>query len=108
MSDNSREPINDELYKEVASEMDLSAKLVKDIVVTQSKLTAQVMAGGTFDSVRWSYLGVFRAKKKIVAILSYTKGLTPEQRSFFKRLRLAQGAKKYRKLKEESIKKKKR
>lgn len=77
-------PVNDELYREVAENMDLPVKVVKDIIVNgQSKFTASIMSSGTFGSVRWPYLGVFKAKVKVANILNYMKGLTKEQKIFF-------------------------
>ena len=81
---NNKKPVNDEIYKEVADEFDFSVKTIKDIIVNgQSKFTTHVMSAGNFDSVRWPYLGVFKAKIKVANILNYMKGLTPEQRKFF-------------------------
>lgn len=82
--ENTKKPINEELYKEVALEFGFSVKQVKDIIVNgQSKFTTQIMASNTFDSVRWPYIGVFKAKIKVANILNYMKGLTKEQKKFF-------------------------
>ena len=80
-----REPVNKELLERTAREMGLPIKTVKDIVVNgQSKFTAHIMKAGAFESVRWPYIGVFKAKVNIARILTYMKGLTLEQKKFFK------------------------
>lgn len=83
--------INDRLFLEVARELDLPIKLVKDVVmIGQSKFTAVTMADNSFDSIRWPYFGVFKAKHKVVQILQHMKGLDPEQKQFFKDMRYLQ------------------
>ncbi|UCD06861.1 MAG: hypothetical protein JSW41_03405 [Candidatus Aenigmatarchaeota archaeon] len=75
---------NDQIFKEIALETGVSEKLVKDVINNgQSKCTAQVIAGNTFDGVKWPYLGKFKAKHKTVQILMYMKGLNPIQKEFF-------------------------
>tara|TARA_R100001086_G_scaffold152454_1_gene81150 strand:+ start:1297 stop:1602 length:306 start_codon:yes stop_codon:yes gene_type:complete len=78
-----RKPINEELLQEIAEDIDLPVKMVKEIVNSQSKFTAEVIRSGLFDTVRWPYFGTFKAKVKHATILNYMKGLTPEQRKFF-------------------------
>lgn len=79
------EIINDRIYLEISRELDISIKLVKDVVLNgQSKFTAFTMANNTFDGVRWPYFGVFKAKHKVVQVLNYMKGLEPAQKQFFK------------------------
>jgi hypothetical protein len=100
-----KEPINDELYKDVAKEFDISPKIVKDIIVNgQSKLTTSIMANNTFDSIRWPYIGVFKAKIKVANILNYMKGLTPEQKKFFQDQFRMKNKEKIRKMSEEKKK----
>ena len=83
--------VNDRVFMEVARELDLPVKLVKDVVMTgQSKFTAVTMADNSFDSIRWPYFGVFKAKHKVVQILQHMKGLDPEQKQFFKDMRYLQ------------------
>lgn len=43
------------------------------------------MESNTFDSVRWAYFGIFKSKPKEVQMLSYLRGMTPEQQKDFKR-----------------------
>lgn len=71
--------------KEVAQELGLDLKIVKQIVDSQSEYTAITMESNTFDSVRWAYFGVFKSKPKEVQMLSYLRGMTPEQQKDFKR-----------------------
>jgi hypothetical protein len=79
-----KEFINDELYKEVALELGISDKVVQDVILNgQSKCTAVMIASNFFDSVRWPYLGSFKAKHKSIQILNYMKGLNPIQKEFF-------------------------
>ena len=80
--------INDRVCLEVSRELDIPIKMVKDVINNgQSKFTAYTMASNTFDGVRWPYFGAFKAKHKVVQVLSYMKGLTPEQQAFFKDIR---------------------
>jgi len=77
--------VNDKIYQEIAREMDIPVKLVKDVVMNgQSKFTAYTMADNTFDGIRWPYFGAFKAKHKIVQVYNHMKGLDPAQRAFFK------------------------
>ena len=79
------ETINERLYLEVSRELDIPIKIVKDVVLNgQSKFTAFTMASNTFDGIRWPYFGVFKAKHKVVQVYNYMKGMTPDQRQFFK------------------------
>lgn len=83
--------INERVFAEVARELDLPVKLVKDVVmIGQSKFTAVTMADNSFDSIRWPYFGVFKAKHKVVQILQHMKGLDPDQKQFFKDMRYLQ------------------
>ncbi len=79
--------INEKVLAAVAAELNLPIKLVRDVVVNgQSKFTAHTMASNTFDGVRWLYFGVFKAKHKVVQVLSHMKGLDAEQKQFFKEM----------------------
>lgn len=79
------EIINERLYLEVSRELGISIKLVKDIILNgQSKFTAFTMSNNSFDGVRWPFFGVFKAKHKVVQVYSYMKGMSPEQKQFFK------------------------
>lgn len=70
---------------EVAQELGLDIKVVKAIVDSQSEYTKVVMESNSFDSVRWPYFGVFRSKPKEIQMLSYLRGMTPEQQKDFKK-----------------------
>ena len=84
MSSKVKDPINDYLYKEVALELGIAEKVVKDVIINgESKCTAVIMASNTFDGVKWPYLGTFRAKHKAVQILNHMKGLSSVQKKFF-------------------------
>jgi hypothetical protein len=79
------ETVNDRLYLEVARELDIPLKTVKDVVINgQSKFTAYTMASNTFDGVRWPYFGVFKAKHKVVQVYNHMQGLDENQKQFFK------------------------
>jgi len=76
---------NQSILKEVALELGLTLKEVKEIVDTQSEYTKYVIESGSFDNVRWPYLGIFRSKTKEIQMLNYIKGMSPEQAEDFKR-----------------------
>jgi hypothetical protein len=79
--------INDQVLEDTAATLNLPLKLVKDVVINgQSKFTAHTIASNTFDGIRWPYFGVFKAKHKIVQVLSYMKGLDPVQKTFFRNM----------------------
>lgn len=79
------ESINERLYLEVSRELELPIKTIKDVIINgQSKFTAFTMSNNTFDGVRWPFFGVFKAKHKVVQVYNYMKGMTPEQKQFFK------------------------
>ena len=81
-----RKLCNEELYKEVAEEFSLTSEMVRDIIVEgQSKFTTVIMKSGTFDSIRWPYLGVFKAKTKLIQVLNYSLGLNNSQRRQLKK-----------------------
>lgn len=73
------------IMQEIAKELGFPVDTIKKVVDSQSEFTKEVIESGTFDSVRWPYLGVFRSKPKEVQILNYLKGMTPEQQIDFKR-----------------------
>lgn len=76
--------VSDKLMKEVAEELGLPLKQVKEVIINgQSKFTAHVMKSNTFDGVRWPFLGKFTAKVKAAQVLKHLKGLNSIQREFF-------------------------
>ncbi len=75
---------NTVILKEVATELGLPLETVKNMVNSQSEYTKLVIEQGSFDSVRWPYLGVFKSKPKEVQILAHLQGMTPEQQAEFK------------------------
>ena len=78
-----KNPINEKLIRQISEELDLPIKQVREIVGSQSKFTTEVMRSDMFDSVRWPYFGVFKAKVKHANVLNYMKGLNSAQRKFF-------------------------
>lgn len=74
------------IIKEVAAELGLDFKIVKNMVDSQSEYTKVVMESDSFDSIRWPYLGVFKSKPKEVQMINHLKGMTPEQAAEFKKL----------------------
>jgi hypothetical protein len=74
------------ILKEVATELGLDFKTVKNMVDSQSEYTKVVMESDSFDSIRWPYLGVFKSKPKEVQMINHLKGMTPEQAAEFKKL----------------------
>lgn len=77
--------INTIIIKEVATYLGLSTEQVKQIITCQSEYTKEVMESGSFDSIRWPYLGIFKSKPKEVQMLSHLKGLNKEQAEEFKK-----------------------
>jgi hypothetical protein len=77
--------INTIVIKEVATYLGLTTEQVKQMITCQSEYTRDVMESGSFDSVRWPYLGIFKSKPKEVQMLSHLKGLTKEQAEEFKK-----------------------
>lgn len=76
--------VSEKLMKEVAEELNLPLKSVKEVIVNgQSKFTAHIMKSNTFDGVRWPFLGKFTAKVKAAQVLKHLKGLNSIQREFF-------------------------
>lgn len=85
MMERKREICNNTIIREVAQELGLSISVVKDIVSTQSKLTIKVIESNSFDSIRWPYLGIFKAKTKAVQVINHLKGLSKDQKEDFRR-----------------------
>ena len=76
--------VSDQLMREVAEELNLPLKTVKEVIMNgQSKFTAYVMKSNTFDGVRWPFLGKFTAKVKAAQVLKHLKGLNSIQKEFF-------------------------
>lgn len=80
-----RKICNEPIVKEVAKELGLTTKQTEQIINSQSEFTKKIMESGTFDSVRWRFLGMFKSKPKEVQMLEYLKGLDPEQQRIFKK-----------------------
>ena len=76
---------NKEVFKEVAEELGLTASEVEKVFNSQPKFTKKIMESNTFDGIRWPYLGVFKAKPKLVQFLSHLQGLNKEQAKLFKK-----------------------
>lgn len=70
---------------EVSQELGLPLSTVKKIVAAQSGYTKEIIESGTFDSVRWPYLGRFSAKHKMVQMINHIKGMSAEQAIQFKK-----------------------
>ena len=73
------------VMKDVAQELGLPLDTVKKMTQAQSEFTKHVIESSTFDSVRWSYLGVFKSKPKEIQMINHLKGMTPEQAYEFKK-----------------------
>lgn len=57
---------NDELYEEVAKELNISIAMVKEIVNIQSIFTVNTIKKGEFSAIRYVYLGkIFANEGKI-------------------------------------------
>lgn len=76
---------NPVVVQDVANQLGLTVKQVKEIIGCQSEFTKEVMSGINFDSVRWPYLGIFKSKPKEVQMINHLRGMTPEQQEDFKR-----------------------
>ncbi len=55
---------NEELYEEVAKELNISTAQVKEIVGIQSLFTYNTIKQGEFSTVRYVYLGKIHVSKK--------------------------------------------
>lgn len=73
------------ILKEVAQELGLPLKDVKEIIECQSEYTKLVIEQGSWDNVRWPYLGVFKCKTKELMMINYLQGLDPVQQAEFKK-----------------------
>ena len=77
--------VEEEIIKEVAAELDLSYKQVRDIVINgQGAFTKQVMESDQYDSVRWPYLGIFKIKMRHMQIKHYMRGMLPMYRRLYR------------------------
>lgn len=85
MEKNERVLCNEVVMKEVAQELGVDLKVVREIIKTQSEYTKLVMESDSYDSVRWPYLGVFKSKPKEVQMINHLRGMTPEQQEDFKK-----------------------
>jgi hypothetical protein len=70
--------------KDVATELGLPIQDVRNIIWAQSEFTKEVMESGSFDSVRWPFLGIFKSKPKEVQMINHLRGMTLEQQEEFK------------------------
>ena len=78
------ESIENEVMKEVARELDLPLRTVKDMVINgQSAFTAHIMKSNTFHGVKWPFFGTFKVKPKKVQIDRYKMGMTKQQKKLF-------------------------
>ena len=75
---------NEISIRAVAEELGMPVALVKEIIGIQSEYTAKVMSDGSFDSIRYVYLGTLKSKPKEVQMINHLKGMTPEQQTDFK------------------------
>ncbi len=65
---------NEQVYYEVAENLEVPEQLVKDIFNAQSEFTAKIIKRGAFESVTFVYLGKIKAKLRAVSkILSNPK-----------------------------------
>lgn len=78
------ESVEEEVMKEVAQELGIKLSVVRDMVINgQSKFTAKVISSGTWDSVRWPRLGIFKVKPKHVQATMYKRGMNKYQKKIF-------------------------
>lgn len=76
--------VEEEIYKEVAEQLELPVSLVRDMVENgQSAYTASIMKASTFESVRWRKFGCFEANPYKAMISSNLKGMDPIQTELF-------------------------
>lgn len=75
---------NEQVFREVAEELGLDVKIVREVFKMNSLFTKKIMEGNTFDQVRWPYWGVFKVKPKIVQITSHMKGLDKNAQKLFR------------------------
>lgn len=75
---------NERCIVEVAQELGLPVKVVREIVSTQSEYTRMIMESNTFDSIRLPYMGIFKSKPKELQMINHLRGMTPEQAREFK------------------------
>lgn len=71
--------------REVAAELGMPFKDVKDIIDCQSDYTKLIIEQGAFDNIRWPYLGVFKSKTKEIQMINYLKGMNKVQAEEFKK-----------------------
>lgn len=76
---------NEVCLKEVSEELGLPLNTVRKIVGSQSEYTRSVIESGTFDKIRWAYLGAFVSKPKEVQMINHMRGLSDEQRKEFRK-----------------------
>lgn len=76
---------NSTCLREVANELGLPLKDVKEIVDCQSEFTRVTIETGAFNNIRWPYLGVFKSKTKEIQMINYLKGMNPIQAEEFKK-----------------------
>ena len=79
------ETVEEDLMKEVASEMRLPYKTVRDIVINgQNAFVASVISSGSFNSVRMPFLGTFKIRPKYALVSEQMKQLDPISREILK------------------------
>lgn len=76
---------NQVCIKEVSTYLGLPVKDVKEILDCQSEYTKVVIESGSFDNIRWPYLGVFKSKTKEIQLINYIKGMDYLQAEEFKK-----------------------
>lgn len=77
--------VEEELFKEVAAELDLSYKLVRDIVLNgQGLFTKHLMESDNYDAIRWPYMGKFKVKMRHMQVKHYMKGMQPMFRHIYR------------------------
>ncbi len=65
---------NQELYDEVARELNISSDEVEKIVKAQSQYTRHIIEVGKFEGIRYVYLGKIAAKTRKVQQLNQAQG----------------------------------
>ncbi len=79
--------VEDDIMKEISADLNIPYNVVRDVVINgQSAFTKKVIESGTFHSVRWRFLGLFKVKPRNVQIKKFMRGVDPSQRFIYRKL----------------------
>ena len=65
---------NEEIYRETSEDLKVDLELVKNIVNVQSEFTKDTIKRGAFESIRYVYLGIIKAKHNKVQRINEAMG----------------------------------